>query len=323
MKASTLALIAVCCVGAATVPEAAALGYFEHRGLVRLHRYLHEQMQPEPRAFGLFGLGAAAQPPSGQPAQRHVPFGTFGFGGGGTPRTQATWGRHQLVASEGDAGTSPHGYGYGYGHGHGHGHQQPGRGQAAPQSWSRTEEPQGIEDRGNYLAAVYTLEQQARMGVDKLGHARPTHRGREPHRQRGSPMKATGLRETTGQRHATATATTGLGGSGGPGGLTTRTPTSPACPVEAHADSRARPTHTPAPTDQELQEQWEREATLEAIEAPRVGTNGEDRSAPSVREGTGAGRKDYLGAEAPKHPGGLLVGDPEARESKGRQAGAR
>ena len=72
-----------------------------------------------------------------------------------------------------------------------------------------------------------------------------------------------------------------------------------------------------------MQEQWEREAMLEAIKAPRVGTNGEDRSMPSVREGTGAGRKDYLGVKARQHPGVLLPGGDEAGESQGKRAGTR
>ena len=49
------------------------------------------------------------------------------------------------------------------------------------------------------------------------------------------------------------------------------------------------------------QEQLEREAMLEAIAAPRMGLNGEDRSAPSDREGTGAGRKDDLKLKPKRH----------------------
>ncbi len=39
-------------------------------------------------------------------------------------------------------------------------------------AWTRgeIERPQGEEDMGTWTAAVYTAEQQARLGVDKHGH---------------------------------------------------------------------------------------------------------------------------------------------------------
>ncbi len=44
------------------------------------------------------------------------------------------------------------------------------------------------------------------------------------------------------------------------------------------------------------QEELEAEALAEALAAPLIGRNGEDRSAPAPREGSGAGRRDYVGA---------------------------
>jgi hypothetical protein len=53
---------------------------------------------------------------------------------------------------------------------------------------------------------------------------------------------------------------------------------------------------SPSALEQEL---LERDAMLEAIAAPLIGSGGEDRSVAAPREASGAGRKDYVGARGP------------------------
>ena len=55
-------------------------------------------------------------------------------------------------------------------------------------------------------------------------------------------------------------------------------------------DHLLRGTTIPVLTQDEL---WEMEAMQEAITAPRIGKNGEDRTVYQPREGSGAGRKDF------------------------------
>ena len=58
------------------------------------------------------------------------------------------------------------------------------------------------------------------------------------------------------------------------------------------ADAPAAVVYAPDPE----QERLEREALAEALAAPRLGLNGKDRTTPSPRDGSGAGRRDYLGS---------------------------
>ena len=55
-------------------------------------------------------------------------------------------------------------------------------------------------------------------------------------------------------------------------------------------DHLLRGTTIPLLTQDEI---WEMEAMQEAIKAPRIGLNGEDRTFFQPREGSGAGRKDF------------------------------
>lgn len=55
-------------------------------------------------------------------------------------------------------------------------------------------------------------------------------------------------------------------------------------------DHLLRGTTIPVLTQDEI---WEMEAIKEAISAPRIGLNGEDRTVHQPREGSGAGRKDF------------------------------
>ena len=55
-------------------------------------------------------------------------------------------------------------------------------------------------------------------------------------------------------------------------------------------DHLLRGTTIPFLTQEEI---WEMEAIKEAISAPRIGLNGEDRTVFQPREGSGAGRKDF------------------------------
>ena len=57
-------------------------------------------------------------------------------------------------------------------------------------------------------------------------------------------------------------------------------------------DHLLRGTTIPVLTQDEI---WEMEALREAINAPRIGLNGEDRTVYQPREGSGAGRKDFTG----------------------------
>jgi hypothetical protein len=113
----------------------------------------------------------------------------------------------------------------------------------------------------------------------------------------------------------------GAGDAGGAGDVSTVTPVQVhaapvqlhGAPAEASGDGTAETIdYTNSPTShaanqvihplltteqkaaQAAQEALELEAMAEAIAAPRIGLNGEDRSAPIPREGSGAGRKDYV-----------------------------
>ena len=69
-------------------------------------------------------------------------------------------------------------------------------------------------------------------------------------------------------------------------------PSSSSPPLPPHA-------HPPPPMTAEEQEALELEMLAEAIAAPLIGPDGEDRSVSAPREESGAGRKDVL--EAPHH----------------------